>query len=250
MGDPTEAVRHDFRKRAWVVALTFAMIFPTLMTVAYFIVLARPAGSQEGNLAMQLVYTLGKTLQFTFPVLAVLVLERRFPRPGPVTGRGVTIGVAFGIAVGLAIAVLYFGLLQGTAIFARLPALLSAKLYEFNLATPAGFIGLGIFISLIHSLMEEYYWRWFVFSYLRRLMPLWPAITLSSLGFMGHHVVVLGVYFPGYFWTAALPFSLGVALGGGFWAWLYHRTGSIYAPWLSHLLVDAAIMAVGYSMLF
>jgi membrane protease YdiL (CAAX protease family) len=99
-------------------------------------------------------------------------------------------------------------------------------------------------------LLEEYYWRWFVFGWLRRQTPLLVAQLLSSLAFMAHHVVILAVFFPGRFWTAAVPFSLCIAGGGFVWAWIYERSGSIYAPWLSHLLIDAAIMAVGYDLLF
>ena len=62
-----------------------------------------------------------------------------------------------------------------------------------------------------------------------RLQPLAPAILLSSLAFMAHHVVVLGVYFADHFWLAAVPLALCVACGGAFWAWLYQRTGSIWA---------------------
>jgi uncharacterized protein len=73
--------------------------------------------------------------------------------------------------------------------------------------------------SLLHSLLEEYYWRWFVFGQLHRLIALWPAIMISALAFMGHHVVVLGVYLtetPRVAWII----SAAVAIGGGFWAWL------------------------------
>jgi membrane protease YdiL (CAAX protease family) len=51
-------------------------------------------------------------------------------------------------------------------------------------------------------------------------------------------------------YTAVLPFSLCVAFGGAAWAWIYHRSGSIYSVWLSHLLVDAAILVIGYDMVF
>ena len=57
----------------------------------------------------------------------------------------------------------------------------------------------------------------------------------------------LAVYLPGNL-PLALFFSLCVAVGGAFWGWLYHQTGSLYAPWASHLLIDAGIMAVGYDM--
>jgi membrane protease YdiL (CAAX protease family) len=69
---------------------------------------------------------------------------------------------------------------------------------------------------------------------------------------MSHHVIVLAVYMPGTraFVTKVVPLSLGVAVGGALWAWLYQRTGSIYAPWVSHVLSDVGIMAVGYAMLF
>ena len=33
-------------------------------------------------------------------------------------------------------------------------------------------------------------------------------------------------------------------------AWLYRRSGSLVGPWLSHLLVDAGIMVIGYDLLF
>ena len=53
--------------------------------------------------------------------------------------------------------------------------------------------------------------------------------------------------------TGGVPASAGrggVATGGAVWAWLYERTGSLWAAWLSHLLVDTAIMAVGYDLVF
>ena len=107
-----------------------------------------------------------------------------------------------------------------------------------------------LFLAGVHSLMEEYYWRWFVFRELKGLLAPGAAIALSSLAFMAHHVIILWIYLPGRFLTAVVPFSLCVALGGAAWAWLYERSGTLYTPWLSHLLVDVAILAVGYEMVF
>jgi len=81
-------------------------------------------------------------------------------------------------------------------------------------------------------------------------MRLMPAILLSSLAFMLHHVIIMAVYMPSRFWTGAVPMSLAVGVGGAVWAWLYERTGSIYACWISHLIIDAAIMVVGFDMVF
>ena len=115
-------------------------------------------------------------------------------------------------------------------------------------AHPAAFVGMAIFYCVLHSLFEEYYWRWFVYGTMRRHIPVAAANVLSSVGFMLHHVVILGVFFPGRFWLLALPFSFGVAVGGAVWSWIYERTGSLYAAWLSHALIDAAIMIIGYDM--
>ena len=73
-------------------------------------------------------------------------------------------------------------------------------------------------------------------------------MLISSLGFMAHHVIVLGFYF-GWHSPWVYLLSLAVAIGGAFWAWLYDRTGSLAGPWLSHMLVDAGIFAVGYRMI-
>jgi membrane protease YdiL (CAAX protease family) len=67
---------------------------------------------------------------------------------------------------------------------------------------------------------------------------------------MAYHVVLLFPFFAGKFLTLVMPLSLGIAVGGAVWAWLYERTGSIYAPWLSHLIIDVAIFAVGYDLIF
>jgi membrane protease YdiL (CAAX protease family) len=117
----------------------------------------------------------------------------------------------------------------------------------FGLDSVSKFVALGVFYSLAHSLLEEYYWRWFVFGQLRSLVRLWPAIIVASLGFMAHHVLVLSLYFGWWTWPTLL-FSACVAVGGAFWAWLYDRTGSLLGPWLSHLLVDAGIFFIGFEL--
>jgi len=144
---------------------------------------------------------------------------------------------------------LYFGWLKHSDLLEDTPAKVYQKVQEFGMATPGGFLLLAGFISLIHSLFEEYYWRWFVFGGLRKYLAVWPAILVSSLAFMGHHVIVLGVYFPEQFWLLAVPFSLAVAVGGGVWAWIYERSQSLWATWISHLVIDTAIMAIGYDMI-
>jgi membrane protease YdiL (CAAX protease family) len=145
-------------------------------------------------------------------------------------------------------AVLYVAVLRPRGLFAGPAEEVRAKLAGFGINTLVGYLLFALFVSAIHSLAEEYYWRWFVFRQLSRGCWLTIAIAASSLAFAAHHVLVLQAYFT---WTSPLTwlFSAGVAIGGAVWAWLYHKSGSIYAPWLSHALVDAAIFVVGYDLL-
>ena len=67
---------------------------------------------------------------------------------------------------------------------------------------------------------------------------------------MAHHVIVLAVYLPAQYRVAVLFFSAMVAVGGLLWARLYEKSGSLYAPWLSHLIVDVALMVIGYDLMW
>jgi CAAX protease family protein len=233
-----------------VLALIFTMGYPSLMSWLEFVLLR--GASRDGNLAIQLTFWLGKALQFSFPIVYVWFRARDTIHIEGPNRRGMLVGIVFGLSVGAGILVLYFGWLRNDPAFAGTPKQVHDWLSEFNhfFTTFGGYLILAISFSIVHSFMEEYYWRWFVFSRLKEFMPVVPAVILSSLAFMAHHVIVLNVYLKGHFWEAVVPFSLCVAGGGVVWAWLYHRYQSLYAPWISHLLIDAALMSLGIDMLF
>jgi membrane protease YdiL (CAAX protease family) len=221
------------------------------MAWIYFVVLAPPASEQGRPGAGAIVaYLLSKLIQFGFPVVWVASWERDRIRPAIPGFKGLAFGAGFGLLVAGLIFSVYFAVLAGSPMLAETAVKVREKLVLFHADSPGRFVLLGLFLAGLHSLLEEYYWRWFVFGELRRLVAVGVAIALSSLAFMAHHVVVLGVYFPQHFITAVLPFSVCVAVGGAVWAWLYQRTGTIYSAWISHLLIDAAILAVGYDMVF
>src|SRR5262249_41648565 len=145
-------------------------------------------------------------------------------------------GVAFGVVVTAAMPGLYFGLLRDGRVLRLHPDALRQKLAEFGLETPGKFLLFAALVSLAHSLLEEYYWRWFVFGRLRRHVPVPMAALISSVGFLAFHIIDLAKLFPGKFWTVALPLGLCVGVGGVVWCWLYQRSGTILSPWISHLL--------------
>jgi membrane protease YdiL (CAAX protease family) len=244
--DPTASP--PARLASWP-ALVFGLAFPTVLTAVYFVALAgQPRGLVQG------VYAAGKALQFGFPAAVVLVSTGRLPRPrGPRRGgAGALLGAAFGVALFAAALALYLCVLRGVflpggALAGAPAAAVRAKVAALGVGDPLAFAALGAFYSTVHAAAEEYYWRWFVFGGLRTALGAAPAIAVSSLGFAAHHAVLLAVFFGGRSpWTWGL--ALAVGAGGAFWAWLYHRSGSLLGPWLGHLLADAAIFVVGFDL--
>jgi membrane protease YdiL (CAAX protease family) len=230
------------RKLLWSGVL-FGLVYPTIITWGYFVL----AGTYSTGV-QQSVYLVVKIFQFAFPLLWVWLVLREPLRTGRATVQGLALGAIFSIAVIGAGWMLFDFRLRDMPIFEDATTLIQEKVAGFGVDSVWKYAVLAAFYSLFHSLLEEYYWRWFVFRQMRRLTPASVAIVVSALGFMSHHVIVLNVFFkeaPALVWLL----SSAVALGGVFWAWLYERTGSLLGPWLSHLLIDAGIFWIGYDLL-
>jgi CAAX protease family protein len=228
------------------VALTVALTLPSVMTWYEFTVLYGASGVDK--LLLQVVFVIGKVTQFFFPALYVWFTDRSHLRFSIPRERDLMLGGAVGLVVGLGALGLYWILLRDTPLMAQTGQLVLRWLEEYQLATPAGYWTMALLMITLHAFIEEYYWRWFVFRWLHRYLPLGPAIVLSGIGFMIHHVVILSVYLPGYVWTGVVPFSVCTAVGGMIWAWLYNRGQSLYPVWLSHGLVDLALMGIGFDL--
>jgi len=189
-----------------------------------------------------LVYFGSKIVVNAIPIVWVFVVLRQPLRRPMVTRRVILAGVVTGLAMGVGITAIYHAVFSG-----RIEAgamLAKARAY----GAVDHFYLFATFLCVGNSAMEEYYWRWFVYRGLRQFMPIAPAVVLSAIGFTLHHVVVLSAYFPSAGLVALL--NIGVFAGGCVWAVLYERIRSLLSPWISHALVDAAIMAVAYALLF
>ena len=225
-------------------ALWAAALFPGCATWLEFVVLSR-----HPSAAVQAGYAAEKVLQFGFPLVWVVLVQRQSPRPAKPQTAGVAAGLALGAAVLAGMLPLYFLWLKPAGYLSATVGPITEKATALGMGSPDRFVLGGVLLSSVHSFLEEYYWRWFLFGGLRRFMPVAAAVILSSLAFTAHHVIILAVYFGGWSW-ATLFFSLCVAVGGAAWAWIYHRSGSLLGPWLSHLLIDAGIFVVGYDLVW
>lgn len=236
---PLEPRRAGFR---WTI-LAAAMTLPTVASLAYFVWL-------EGTAWVAPVYLGAKALQFAGPV-AVLgaLLAAAFGPSRP--GRSVVLGLGTGVAGAAFTWLAYAILLRGGEMAATAAGAIAVKLADFHLDSLERYVAAALLISFVHSWLEEVYWRAFVYGRLRRLTSSEWSLPVAAMGFAAHHVVVIGVYLGDASIVVLTLMSLPVVLGGILWSLLYRVTGNrLLAPWLSHMCLDLAIMAVGYDLVF
>lgn len=236
------------RGERWVLAT--AMTFPSAAALMYFVALAPNAADPQANPYMRSAYAACKFLQFALPVAWLRFADPAALRPRMPPARGLITGLGFGIGVAALVLLLYSSWLFGSPAGAELADRVRYRMALSGVDSPGRYLRFAAILSVVHSLLEEYYWRWFVYGRLRLHVPQLSALITSGLAFMAHHVVILGVFFPSSLWSAVLPMSLATAIGGIFWAWLYDRTRSIAGPWLSHFIVDSVLCWVGFRLVF
>ena len=238
------SVNSDTPPRVWPVAL--AMVIPLLGALGYF-------GMGTVGPVAQALYAATKVFTVVWPVFVLVVLERHRGwrgLPHGISRRAVAVGLCSGAIMGALIFVASWSPLGEVLATARPQVAARAA----SLGVLRHYVWFAVFLSIAHSAIEEYYWRWFVFGRLRRLIDdgsgglrrHLPSL-LAAMAFAAHHVVVVSV-FAGLSW--GLVGGAVVMCAGLVWNSHYARQGSLVGAWVSHATVDAAIMAVGYNLLF
>lgn len=155
--------------------------------------------------------------------------------------------IPLGIFLGISIVLLMLGLMQTP--LGEIVATSSENIR--NKARELGILEyywpFALFLSVIHSLIEEYYWRWFVFGHLREVLTTSSAHVLAGLSFAAHHVVVATQFFP-IGWGVLLGGLAGA--GGILWSLMYEKQQTLMGAWICHLIVDLGILAIGHKILF
>lgn len=226
--------------KRWAVLLP-ALLFPLAASFFYFVFFPGTVignGSYKGIKFFLLIWPL---------VATALILREPFRRESPARSdwwKSVCWGVGFGVAV---VSVMLI-LMEFTALGAVVEAgeeKIRTKTKEIGMLEHFVLFALGL--SILHSALEEFYWRWFVYGNLRRLIPVRWAILVAAIGFAAHHIVVLSVFFSfGY----ALFFGVCVGIGGAAWSWIYQRHNTLLGPWISHMLIDFGAMGIAYRLMF
>ncbi len=151
----------------------------------------------------------------------------------------------FGAALGLGIGI-YALILGGWAIVRNWVDFsgIADSLTSTAGVTKENFLYVSLYISFVNSLLEEFFFRGFVYRNLAERTRF--AYIFSAAAFSLYHVAMM----IGWFHPALLVLVLaGLFLGGLIFNWLNERLGCIYASWLTHMFANFAINTIGFILL-
>ena len=94
---------------------------------------------------------------------------------------------------------------------------------------------------VLNSVVEEIYWRGFIFSRLREHVNPGMTVFLSSIFYASYHGMTTGALFTPVY---AVICTTAVFLGGTFWGYMRLRRNTVWYGVVTHLMVDFGIMLV------
>ncbi len=203
--------------------------------VLYFTVFSDPS-------VVQPLYAFTKLVMLLAPV-TLAYLAFRLPQFS--LKKNTSTSLLLGLLSGVLISALIYGVfIIFQAQFLEFAPNITQKVKDFGILEY--YLLAAIAVSLVHSLFEEYFWRWYVVGGLQtRLTPVF-AIILGAALFSLHHFVILSQFFS---IELTLLFGSLVGVGGAIWSLIYKKTGSLLGPWLSHALVDATLFYIGWLLI-
>jgi membrane protease YdiL (CAAX protease family) len=206
----------------------------------------------SGEAAMVVAPGLKFFVHIVVPTLFVAYVSRKTIKDAfldpilPMPGHSVKQAILLGLGIGT-LAVVSIG---GAFLFLK-PLVNIAGIGE-NLANEIGitrdvYIFVALWLVLINPLLEEYFWRGFVFMQAYRFFtdPLYKRIVVYGTGmlFALHHAVIIQDWFNWWQFGLVIVF-LGVA--GVIFNMIYVRSGSIISSYIAHLMADAILAAIGF----
>ncbi len=150
---------------------------------------------------------------------------------------GILKSLLLGAAVYAVIMSAYF-LLRNTIDFSRV----TSNLTDGMGITADNFIYVSLYISLMNSFLEEFFFRGYGFITLKKYTNRKFAYIFSSCVFAVYHIgMLIGMFGAG----ALLLLLFGLIAGGCIFDYLNEKNENIYSSWFVHMFANFAINTVG-----
>ncbi len=237
--DVTARIAGTVQRGPQITVLAVAALLPlTIAFVCSYLLSGKPI--------VKVVYTIAKLVQLGLPLWWVMTVERRPLHFGRLTTAVFAPALVTGMALCLMVLALYGVGFRAELLASEAPEVMRTKLAGYGVITASGFALFAAYHVVLNTLAEEYYWRWFFFARVRQLVPSTPAILLSSVAFTLHHA--FAAWGNGGAGAAVVAVGVVVTLAGAVWARLYERSGAIFAPWISHMVAEIALLTIAYDL--
>jgi len=117
---------------------------------------------------------------------------------------------------------------------------MTTALNRWNL--DSGNLFVFLFMMIVgNSILEEIYWRGYIFSRLRKVTGPGNTVILTALFYTSYHLITTVTLFS---LVQGLLLSSAIFLVGVFWAYLRIKYESIIPAVISHLLADLGLMLI------
>ncbi len=224
-----ELVERDKKK-----ILILLLIVASILVIAYVDMIVRPS---------YFVKTMVKApIFFLVPIIYMMTISKESPfkvlRANP---KGLKVGLILGISIYFIVVGTYFvanNLIDLTSIRTSL---------ENNLGiNKSNFFVIALYVSIVNSFLEEWFFRGFAFNQLRKKSRL-QAYLISSLAFSIYHIAIMDGMFN--IWMILL-ILVGLFVGGTIFNFLNEKNNNIYVSWFCHSFANFGMNTVGFLIFF
>ena len=155
--------------------------------------------------------------------------------------RGLALALGLGILLFAVILAGYF-LLSAHFDFSNVASSLTAS----TGVDKSNFFFVSLYISFVNSLLEEFFFRGFVFTNLKNTSPRIFAHGFSAVLFSLYHTALMIGWFS---FPLFLLVLVGLAVGGVIFNLLNEKGGTVYVSWTVHMFANFAINTIGFLLL-
>jgi len=106
-------------------------------------------------------------------------------------------------------------------------------------------IFIGLYIIIFNSLLEEYFWRGFLFAKLDKILKSWQAYLITGIAFSFHHVMFYYNWFNlGFF----LLVTFGLTVYALIMNYVFKKYQDLFSCWYVHIFADIAQIFIAFKI--
>lgn len=109
----------------------------------------------------------------------------------------------------------------------------------------SNFLWIALYISFVNSLLEEFFFRGFIFLNLKKVSKRKFAYIISAFAFSIYHVAIMANWFNPVIFLLAM---IGLFIGGVIFNYLNEKNENIYNSWVVHMMANFSINTIGFIM--